>query len=170
MTTILEYREELGCEDEIFPSQEVTYHNCQHQQISSMTQKTPQDKKSLDYQGSSEAVIPCHPAGIKPNGNVYVASHNIKKAAGLFSYFADELLIQILEFVEPLSLIQLGATCKALWAFTRFEDLWRTHFVKYCSLLKSMPESFHKHISGVDNQQILFIGQIIQKQYDCFSE
>ena len=158
MTAILEYREELGCgdededEDEDFPSQESTYHDCQTQQISSVTQKPRQDKKSVDYQGFSETVIPCHPAGIKPNGNVYVARHNIKKAAGLFSYFPDELLIQILEFAEPLSLIQLGATCKALWAFTRFEDLWRTHFVKYGSLFKSMLESFHTHISGVDNR------------------
>lgn len=148
---ILKNDRDIDCEDENSSTQESTYQNS-YQRISSMTHETPEDRKRFDYQRSSDTVIPCHPAGIKPTGNVYVARHNIKEAAGLFSYFPDELLIQILEFVEPLSLIQLGATCKALWAFTRFEDLWRTHFVKYGSPFKSMLESFHKQISRVDDR------------------
>ena len=96
-------------------------HDIQPQEAEFMTPKAQ----------SSEAIIPCHPLGIKPSGNLYMARRNIKEAAGLFYSIPDDLLIQILEFLEPLPLLQLGATCKALWAFSRQEDLWRTQYVKY---------------------------------------
>ena len=84
-----------------------------------------------DPEVCSESVVPQHPMGIKPTGNQFVAGNNIKAAAGMFSYLPDELLIQLLESLEPLPLLQLGATCKALYAFSRFEDIWRTQFLKY---------------------------------------
>ena len=84
-----------------------------------------------DPEVCSESVVPQHPMGIKPTGNQFVAGNNIKAAAGMFSYLPDELLIQLLESLEPLPLLQLGATCKALYAFSRFEDIWRMQFLKY---------------------------------------
>ena len=107
------------------------HHNGQQEEADMMTLKAPVDKPRLQPEQSLEAVIPCHPLGIKPLGNLYMASQNIKEAAGLFYSIPDDLLLQILEFLEPLSLLQLGATCKALWAFSRHEDLWRTQHVKY---------------------------------------
>lgn len=89
------------------------------------------DHRRFDPAVCSESVMPQHPMGIKPTGNQFVAGNNIKAAAGMFSYLPDELLIQLLESLEPLPLLQLGATCKALYAFTRFDDLWRTQFLKY---------------------------------------
>ena len=74
--------------------------------------------------------IPPHPLGVKPLGNAYTAKINLKRAAGCFSALPDELLVQLLEQLEAIDLLQLGATCKALYAFTRFEELWRTLFVK----------------------------------------
>ena len=96
-----------------------------------MTLTPPLDKPRLQPEEPLETVIPCHPLGIKPLGNLYLARRNIKEAAGLFYSIPDDLLIQILEFLEPLPLLKLGASCKALWAFSRHEDLWRTQYVKY---------------------------------------
>ena len=89
--------------------------------------------RRLDPEVCSESVIPQHPMGIKPTGNQFVAGNNIKAAAGMFSYLTDELLIQLLESLEPSPLLHIGATCKALYAFSRFDDTWRTQFLKYAA-------------------------------------
>ena len=75
--------------------------------------------------------IPRHPLGIKPAGNAYTATQNLKLAAGLFACLPDEVIIQILEELESNSLSKLGGTCKAFYAFTQLEDLWKTLFIEY---------------------------------------
>ena len=52
-------------------------------------------------------------------------------AAGLFSVLPDELIIQVLEFLQKVSLLQLGSTCKALYAFCTFDDLWKSLLIGY---------------------------------------
>lgn len=74
--------------------------------------------------------LPSHPLGIKPSGNSFAASKNHKDAAGTFTGLPDELIIQLLEFLPASSLIQLGSTCKALFAFTRAEELWKALFIE----------------------------------------
>lgn len=74
--------------------------------------------------------VPAHPLGIKPAGNAYGAEQNIKAAAGWFTSISDELIIHVLEYLDCLSLLRFGSTCKALYAFSRFEDLWKTLFVE----------------------------------------
>ena len=118
---MVQLRNKISLEENGLSMDRHGYHNGQQQEADFIT-LMPQ---------SSEAIIPCHPWGIKPLGNLYMARHNIKEAAGLFYSIPDELLFQTLEFLEPLPLLQLGATCKALWAFSRHEDLWRTQYVKY---------------------------------------
>ena len=49
----------------------------------------------------------------------------------------DELIIQVLESLDATSLQCLGSTCKALYAFSRFEDLWKTLCIEY-ELLSSI--------------------------------
>ncbi|KAI9835166.1 MAG: hypothetical protein M1819_002536 [Sarea resinae] len=78
--------------------------------------------------------VPPHPLGIKPSGNAYTASQNLKSACPGFSSLTDDLIIQILEFCDDSSLLRLGATCKALYAFTRFDELWKALFLEYISL------------------------------------
>ena len=75
--------------------------------------------------------VPSHPLRIKPAGNAYTATENIKLAAGLFMGLPDELIIQVLEPLDATSLKRLGCTCKALYAFSRLEDLWKTLCVEY---------------------------------------
>ncbi len=81
------------------------------------------------------SVVPPHPLGVKPAGNAYVSYENIKSVAGFFSMLSDELIVQVLEVLDHRLLLRLGATCKALYAFCRFDDLWRTLFVEYVFFL-----------------------------------
>lgn len=79
---------------------------------------------------NDSVAIPPHPLRIKPAGNVYGANENIKLSAGYFAILPDELIIQILESLDAVALTQLQRTCKALYAFTRLEDLWKTLYIE----------------------------------------
>ena len=79
--------------------------------------------------------LPSHPLGIKPAGNAYTASENIKARCGSFARLPDELLGHILESFEADALVRLGSTCRALYAFTRLDELWRALFVRYVPCL-----------------------------------
>lgn len=82
-------------------------------------------------------VLPPHPLGIKPEGNSYAdlegldgrRSH-IRQHAGYFARLPDELLMHFLDYLDPHQLLALGSSCKALYAFTHVDELWRAHFVK----------------------------------------
>lgn len=52
-------------------------------------------------------------------------------AAGSFAALPDELLIQVLESLDAASLKWLGCACKALYAFSRLEELWKTLCIEY---------------------------------------
>ncbi|KAL3453637.1 hypothetical protein BJX65DRAFT_128839 [Aspergillus insuetus] len=80
--------------------------------------------------------IPGHPLGVKPSGNALLAAVNLRNAIGTFGLLPDELILILLEFLDCPSLLQLGRTCKAFYAFTRAEDLWKTIFIR------SPPTSF----------------------------
>lgn len=89
-------------------------------------------KNLLKSFGKNDSLtVPLHPLRIKPAGNAYTATENIKLAAGAFAALPDELLILILELLAAASLKRLGCTCKALYAFSRLEDLWKTLCIEY---------------------------------------
>lgn len=105
-------------------------------------------ENSIEHTGAYEAnccpspltedrllTVPLHPLGIRPAGNAYTAIKNIKSSAGLFSTLPDELIVQVLEFLRHRPLLVLGFTCKALYAFCRFDDLWKTLFIEYVFIL-----------------------------------
>ena len=75
------------------------------------------------------AAVPTHPLGVKPAGNAYTATDNIKSRCGAFAALPDELLNHILESFDADALVRLGSTCRALYAFTRLDELWRALFV-----------------------------------------
>ena len=83
-----------------------------------------------DEDVAAAIAVPSHPLGIKPAGNAYTASENIKSRCGSFARLPDELLSHILESFEADVLIRLGSTCRALYAFTRLDELWRALFVR----------------------------------------
>lgn len=90
-----------------------------------------QRKFSRSFGENDPLTVPLHPLRIRPTGNAYTATENIKPAAGAFAALPDELLIQILESLDAASLKRLGCTCKALYAFSRLEDLWKTLCIEY---------------------------------------
>ncbi|QIW95312.1 hypothetical protein AMS68_000830 [Peltaster fructicola] len=71
-----------------------------------------------------------HPLGVRPSGNAYTASVNAKDCAGSFATLPDELLATLFDYLLAADLLRLGATCRALHAFTRNEELWRALFVE----------------------------------------
>ncbi len=82
------------------------------------------------FNDHDSVAIPPHPLGIKPAGNAYAANENIKASAGYFAILPDELVIHILEYSDAVVLQQIQRTCKALYAFTRLEDLWKTIYIE----------------------------------------
>ena len=80
-------------------------------------------KSDLDEVHS--VAVPLHPLGIKPAGNAYYASHNVKFATGSFALLPDELLIQILEYLDGVTLQRVASTCKALYGFAQLDELWK---------------------------------------------
>ena len=81
-------------------------------------------------------IVPLHPLGVRPAGNAYTSTKNLKDAAGLFACLPDELIISVLEHLEAKSLLKVRETCKALYAFSRFDELWKTLFIAYVPLWK----------------------------------
>ena len=76
------------------------------------------------------AAVPPHPLAIKPVGNAYTATENLKTHCGSFARLPDELLNHIFESFDAEALTRLGSTCRALYAFTRLDELWRALFVR----------------------------------------
>ncbi|THV76734.1 F-box and JmjC domain-containing protein [Aureobasidium pullulans] len=82
------------------------------------------------------ATIWSHPLGIRPSGNAFTATANLKAAIGTFALLPDELLAQFLDYLDAQDLLRLGGTCRALHAFSRSEELWKALFIE------SQPENF----------------------------
>lgn len=74
---------------------------------------------------TSTFTIPSHPLGLRPLGNAYLSKFNLKRNTGSFALLSDELLVQLFEVFDAQTLVHLGSTCKALYAFSRIEDLWK---------------------------------------------
>lgn len=85
------------------------------------------DRSSGDEEGT---LVRRHPLGVRPSGNALTSNTNAKDAAGLFARLPDELLMQLLETLNVPHLLKVGSTCRALHAFTRSEELWRTLFIE----------------------------------------
>ncbi|KAI0136524.1 hypothetical protein BJ170DRAFT_677395 [Xylariales sp. AK1849] len=80
---------------------------------------------------SSTESIPVHPLGVKPLGNQYFASGPpARQALGVIGLLPDELIAQLLEFLQEESLRRLGSTCQFLHAFCQLDDLWKTIFLE----------------------------------------
>ncbi|CAI7657017.1 hypothetical protein N7533_001144 [Penicillium manginii] len=88
-----------------------------------------------DHDDHKEA-IPSHPLGVKPSGNALLATWSLRDTIGSFKLLPDELILILLEGLDGHSLLRLGRTCKAFYAFTRAEEIWKALFVE------SHPENF----------------------------
>ncbi|KAF2234507.1 Clavaminate synthase-like protein [Viridothelium virens] len=84
----------------------------------------------LDGAKDKSLAVPSHPLGVRPSGNAYTSTRNIKSNAGWFAILPDETLLQMLEYLEAPELLRLGATCKAIHAFSRAEELWKALLIE----------------------------------------
>jgi Cupin-like domain/F-box-like len=72
-----------------------------------------------------EPRVRAHPLGIKPSGNALTASAHARDNIGIFGTIPDELILTLLEWLEAVDLFRLGLTCRAFFAFTSCDDLWK---------------------------------------------
>ena len=100
----------------------------------SMSQRGAQRELSVDIIGDNSVSVPSHPIGVKPTGNAYNATENLKSATGFLVALPDESIVQVLEYLDGSSLQKIGCTCKAMYAFSRLEDLWKTLCIEYENL------------------------------------
>ena len=121
-----------------------------------MSQRDAAQELSVDAIGDDLITVPSHPIGVKPTGNAYNATKNLKLVTGFFVALPDEILVQVLEYLDASSLQKIGCTCKAMYAFSRLEDLWKTLCIGYGHLsciiyrfsLQALIRSY-VHTSGV---------------------
>lgn len=73
-----------------------------------------------------------HPLGLKPAGNAltYHGSEDAHSHMGDFSRLPDALLLTALEFLEGRSLVALGSSCRALYAYCTYDILWKDLAIK----------------------------------------
>lgn len=87
-------------------------------------------ESSLEPKPEESATIWRHPLGLRPSGNAFNATTNLRAATGTFTILPDELLAQFLDYLEAPDLLHLGSTCRAFHAFTRSEELWKALFIE----------------------------------------
>ena len=66
-----------------------------------------------------------HPLGLKPSGNAFLADVNLCNALGYFESLPHELILTLLEWFDAELLKKIGATCRAFYAFSSYDQLWR---------------------------------------------
>lgn len=75
--------------------------------------------------------IPVHPIGVKPLGNRYLAlGPSARLSLGSVDQLPDEMILQILEYLDASSLMNLGSTCRFLYAFCQLDELWKALFLE----------------------------------------
>jgi hypothetical protein len=81
-----------------------------------------------------ELAFKAHPLGVKPSGNALAAQDNSSGNMGVFGGLPDETVLVILEWLDSKGLLNLGASCKGLFAYTTGDQLWKDLFILYAEL------------------------------------
>ena len=72
-----------------------------------------------------------HPVGVQPWGNIFLDDQGPEKAGrlrlglGPMASFTDDLILDVLGYLDPTSLALIGRVSPALYAFSREDSLWR---------------------------------------------
>ncbi|RMZ92723.1 hypothetical protein DV736_g18, partial [Chaetothyriales sp. CBS 134916] len=66
-----------------------------------------------------------HPLGVRPSGNALTSKHTLHDAMGSWGRLPDEMILSLLEWLDVGGLISLGNTCRAFFAYTAYDQLWR---------------------------------------------
>ena len=76
-----------------------------------------------------------HPLGVKPSGNALAAKPTALCETGVFGGLPDEIILVLLEWLDSRSLLNLGASCRGLYAYTTFDQIWKDLFILYAESL-----------------------------------
>ncbi len=90
---------------------------------------TGEDAHADDDSGLDSSVPP-HPLGIKPLGNKYFATDDARTRLGVLQALPDEMLMQLLEYLDLPALRLLGYTCKFLFACCASDDIFKSIFLE----------------------------------------
>lgn len=111
-----------------------------------------------------------HPLNVKPSGNQILASQDqldqLAKSAGNFKHLSDELIFQVLSYLDPLSLLSFSHVSKFTYAFATHEEVWRSMYTgKSSSERKEQGLEFEKW-TGSWRSSVLHFPQTIY-DIDC---
>lgn len=97
------------------------------QTISSKLDKSnPCLENSEERSTHLEPQIQAHPLGVRPSGNALTdSSTHSQTNVGTFRPLPDEVIIILLEWLKDVELLRLGMTCRAFFAFTSSDELWK---------------------------------------------
>ncbi|ANB15922.1 hypothetical protein AWJ20_3566 [Sugiyamaella lignohabitans] len=102
-----------------------------------------QKKRKL---GSLDSFVTKHPLGVLPKGNALMLMGGNDTALRLqtlgpyFGSLPEEILMAILQEIEsPLDLLHTGYACKALYAYSSFDELWKLMMYNQ----KHVPEAWY---------------------------
>ncbi|KIW32960.1 uncharacterized protein PV07_04467 [Cladophialophora immunda] len=84
-----------------------------------------QDNNAADTGTSSEDEVEPHSLGLRPSGNALTSQENAQTSMGPFGLLPDTLMLMLLEFLDRRALLNLGATCRGLYAYCTCDQLWR---------------------------------------------
>lgn len=73
-----------------------------------------------------------HPLGLRPSGNALTADQDLSLSMGIFGRIPDALLVLVLEYLNKDALLNLGQTCKGLFAFAAYDQIWRELALNSC--------------------------------------
>ncbi|KAI0461635.1 hypothetical protein LJB42_004706 [Komagataella kurtzmanii] len=172
-----------------------------------MTQSEPEPKKRktalpdhskaahvkwLPKRVHTSAVVPRHPLGVKPSGNLLLASHDSNypdksQRRGFWTLMAsnEQLMTRILQFIDfPLDLMKLGHTSRMMYAYTWNEELWRQLYMHkaaksveshYPLGIKEWKGSWRRTLLGIERDQEALIqvkenqicSDLLYRPYQC---
>ena len=97
---------------------------------SNLNSSTPCTVSSDEEVTQSDPQFQAHWLGVRPGGNVLTELARARDNIGTFGTLPDEVILLLLEWLEDVDLIWLGTTCRAFFAFTLNDELWKTLFLQ----------------------------------------
>ncbi|QLG71371.1 hypothetical protein HG535_0B04130 [Zygotorulaspora mrakii] len=158
-----------------------------------MTGEFKRQSRLPAYRINVYAISPRHPLGVKPSGNVLLVTENLEETKkrramllGDFAKFSEELLLEVLTYLNDQDLKNLSHCSRILYAYAYSEDLWRNMYMKeYCRLGKAhscgeiVPfasqkwrGSWRKSVLGIAHEALpqsndLIFSDILYRPYQC---
>lgn len=86
---------------------------------------TPYTISSDEEVTHSDPQVRSHRLGLRPSGNILTEPAHARENIGIFGTLPDEAVCILLEWLEDVDLLRLGTTCRAFFAFTSNDELWK---------------------------------------------